>query len=272
MPYQTEDYQPPSLPELREIKNFHEVRDAVSRIMQYLQHLQAVNHSYFQLMRHNLNAAGSTEAPDDIPVANEIAPTRFMNVIIGTGTVTQVRHPLRYAGQIMLISQDGFYLASGGNLSLLTSPNHLAPGQHIVLTWIPSKAVWVADTCRLSNTRSSLAIGGRNILTEPPTATDFAGGTYLQVGKFVLASLAASSVQVDLPVPVAGGPSWGGPVFNYTGITLSGGYSQLSVEADGGSSTVNLIESGSAMPSQPVQPAQLDTAAKWQGTIWYRTP
>jgi hypothetical protein len=265
------DYVPPALPELREIRSFEQVRDAVSRIMQYLQQLQASDMAYFTHLRENLNAAATTEGDVDIAAAPTIRPTRFMNVVTGTDTVTTVVPPRNFVGQMMLVSKDGFFLASGGNISMFQSPNYLNPTAHIMLTWIPSLAIWVADTCRLHTTATTLGVNGRNVLTEPPTAQMFSSGSYLRIGKFVLASLTGITPSVALPTdsPVASGPSWGGSVFRYKGIALSGGYSQLSLEADGGTTAVYLIESGSNSPSQPVQDIQLDSTAEWQGTIWY---
>jgi len=270
MPYQAEDYVPPSLPELREIKNFHEVRDAVSRVMQYLQQLQAHHITYFTQFRESVNSMGTTESADYLPSVDPLVPTRFMNVVTGNGTITTINRPRNFVGQLMLVSRDGFFLASGGNVQLITSPNNLKPGAHIMLTWIPSLNVWVADTCRLQNTLTTLALGERTVLMDDSIAR-FGGGHFIRVGNFILASLTGNTVEINLPVPVADGPNWGGAVFTYRGITLSGGYSQLSLEADGGASSVYLVESGSNAPSQPVQPAQLDSTAQWRGTIWYRT-
>jgi hypothetical protein len=193
-----------------------------------------------------------------------------MNVVTGTATVTTVVQPKNFVGQLMLVSRDGFTLASGGNVSLITNPNVLKPGAHIMLTWIPSMAIWVSDTCRLTNTRSGMSLDGRNVLIEPPTATDFPGGSYVQIGKFVLASLVASSVEVELPTAVADGASWGGPVFNASGILYHRHYTYLSVQADGGGKTAKLMQSGTEVATRPVEPVALQPDAQWQGTIWYR--
>jgi hypothetical protein len=270
MPFQTEDYNPPSLPELRQIKSFEEVRDAVSRIMQYLQHLQAADVQYFQRLRTNLNASSTTEAEQDIPSAPTIRPTRFMQVVTGTDTVTTIIRQKDFVGQLMLVSRDGFYLASGGNISLIETPNFLKPGAHIMLTWIPSLGTWVADTCRLTNSPTALVYGGRNVLIDGGI-TPFDGGHYIRVGNFILAALTGSTVEVNLPVPVAVGPNWGGAVFNYSGIILFDGYGQLSLEATGGTQTVKLTQSGSGVATVPVQADQLGVNAQWRGTIWYRT-
>ena len=74
MPYSTEDYQPPTLPEIRSIKSFEEVRNAVQEIMQYLQRLVAADAAYFQHMKHNLNHASVEEGP---PIASAATITPF---------------------------------------------------------------------------------------------------------------------------------------------------------------------------------------------------
>ena len=165
MPYPSEEYTPPSLPDvLSNLRTFEDVRSAVSKIMEYLQRVQAANVLYFQHLRENLNQSATTQGPD-IPVAATITVTKFMHVVIGTGTVTTIIPPRFFAGQLMLVSQNGFSLSAGGNISLFTSPNFLQPGAHVMLTWVPSKGFWFTDTCRLQNTATSLIVDGHTVET-----------------------------------------------------------------------------------------------------------
>jgi len=165
MPYQTEDYTPPMLPEIRSIKSFEEVRDAVTRIMQYLQNLQAAHVNYFQHLRQNINESATTQGAD-LVAQDTITPTNFMHVVTGTGTIRTIEHPLHHVGHLVLISKDGFSLNTGGNISLISPPNYLTPPGHINLTWIPSMNIWFSDTCRLQNAPSSMKVGGRTVVTE----------------------------------------------------------------------------------------------------------
>lgn len=165
MPYQTSEYTPPQLPEVREIKTFHDVTVAIGRIMDYLQRMQANNVLYFQHLISNMNHAATTQG-EDIASAPAITVTKFMHVVTGTGTIQTINAPLHFVGQLMLFSQDGFFLASGGNISLITTPNAIRPGAHIMLTYVPSKQTWFADTCRIQTTATTLRVGGHNVVTE----------------------------------------------------------------------------------------------------------
>jgi|SRR5215472_3106244 len=166
MPYQTEEYTPPYLPPIGPVRTFEEVRAAVGRIMEYLQRLQAADVSYFQLMRENLNQSATTQGPD-IPVAPTISITRFMHVITGTNTagtaLTTINPPLYFAGQLMLVAKDGFYLATGGNIQMFQSPNYLNPTANIMLCFVPSMNLWIADTCRLHTGPSLIRVGHRDL-------------------------------------------------------------------------------------------------------------
>jgi ABC-type transporter Mla subunit MlaD len=164
MPYQTQDYNPPSLPEIRQIKSFEDVRDAISRIMEHLAKLQSTHVNYFQHLRHNLNEAATTQGPD-LASAATITPTHLMHIITGTETITTIVHPANFVGHLIMISQDGFTLGAGGNISLISPPNYLAPPGHINLTWLPSMQVWFSDTCRLQNSPTSMRVGGRTVET-----------------------------------------------------------------------------------------------------------
>jgi len=165
MPYQTEDYNPPSLPEIRQIRSFEEVRDAVNRIMQYLAHLQSSHVQYFQHLRENMNQASTTQGAD-LVAQDPLVPTHFMHVVTGGGTVTTIVHPRNHVGHLMLVAQDGFMLDAGGNIQLITAPNFLKPNAHINLTWLPSKNVWYTDSCRLQNSLTTLRVGNRTVVTE----------------------------------------------------------------------------------------------------------
>jgi len=165
MPYQTEDYNPPALPDFNQIRTFEDVRGAVGRILEYLHQLNGRHIQYFQHLRENLNQSATTQGPD-LAATTTISPTQFMHVLTGTATITTILPPKDYAGQLMLFARDGFYLATGGNLSLFSSPNYIQPNAHILLTYVPSKQLWYADSCRLQNSTSSLAIGGRKVVTE----------------------------------------------------------------------------------------------------------
>jgi len=162
MPYSSEDYQPPTLPEIRSIKSFEEVREAVQQIMQYLQRLVAADHAYFQHLKHNLDHAAVSEGPV-IASAATITPSHFIHRVSGTATITTIDRPANYIGQLMLISLDGFYLASGGNISLFQTPNFLNPTANIMLTYVPSQDLWIADTCRLHTAPTVIRIGNRDI-------------------------------------------------------------------------------------------------------------
>lgn len=166
MPYQSLEYTPPSLPEVASnLKTFEDVRTAIGRIVEYLQRLQAADAAYFQHLRENLNQSSTTQGPD-IVSAPTITVTQFMHVVTGTATVTTINPPLHFAGQLMLVSHDGFVLASGGNISLFQTPNFLRPNAHILLTYVPSQNLWFADTCRLQNTATTLMVNGRTVVTE----------------------------------------------------------------------------------------------------------
>lgn len=166
MPYPSEEYTPPSLPDVvSNLRTFEDVRTAVGKIMEYLQRVQAANVLYFQHLRENLNQSATTQGPD-IASAQTITVTKFMHIVTGTATVQTILAPRYFAGQLMLISRDGFTLASGGNIQLMTSPNVLAVGAHIMLTWVPSQNLWFADSCRLTNTATSLRIAGHPVVTE----------------------------------------------------------------------------------------------------------
>ena len=165
MPYPSEEYTPPSLPDvLSNLRTFEDVRSAVGKIMEYLQRVQAANVLYFQHLRENLNQSATTQGPD-IASAATITVTKFMHVVTGTATVTTILPPRFFAGQLMLVSRDGFFIASGGNISLFTTPNFLQPGAHVMLTWVPSQQLWFTDTCRLQNTTTTLMVAGHTVET-----------------------------------------------------------------------------------------------------------
>jgi hypothetical protein len=166
MPYQNEDYTPPQLPDvLSNLRTLEDCRSAIGKIMEYLQRMQANNVQFFSQLIQNVNQAATTQGPD-IVSAPTITVTKFMHVVTGTATVTTILAPKYFAGQLMLFSQDGFYLATGGNISMFTSPNFLQPGAHIMLTYVPSKSLWYTDSCRLQNTTTSLLVGGHTVVTE----------------------------------------------------------------------------------------------------------
>jgi len=164
MPYSTMDYQPPSLPEIRQIKSFDEVRNAIQEIMQYLQRLVAADMAYFQHLKHNVNHASVAEGPP-LQAAATISPSHFIHVVEGTATITTIERPANFIGHLLLISQDGLMLDQGGNIKLIEPPNYLKPTGHINLTYVPSMDIWVTDTCRLQNTPTTMRIGGRTVQT-----------------------------------------------------------------------------------------------------------
>lgn len=166
MPYQTPEYTPPSLPEVvSNLKTFEDVRTAVGRIMEYLQRVQAANVLYFQHLRENLNQAATTQGLD-FPAQDTVTVTKFMHIVTGTGTIRTINGPLHFAGQLMLFAQDGFYVATGGNINLFTSPNFIQANSHIMLNYVPSRNLWYTDSCRLQNTVTSLIVGGRQVVTQ----------------------------------------------------------------------------------------------------------
>jgi len=160
MPYQTEDYVPPALPDFNQIRTFEDVRGAVGRILEYLHQLNGRHIQYFQHLRENLNQSATTQGPDLVS-ARTISPTKFMHVVTGTETIFTIDPPKDFAGQLMLVSQDGFYLATGGNISLFQSPNYCAATANIMLTYVPSQQLWIADTCRLKTAPGVLKVGGQ---------------------------------------------------------------------------------------------------------------
>jgi ABC-type transporter Mla subunit MlaD len=160
MPRQTEEFVSPTLPDFGQIRTFEDVRTALGRMMEYLQRLNNAHHNYFAQLRQNLNQA-STEQGQDIVSAATITVSNFMHVITGTATVTTILGPQHFVGQLMLVSKDGFYLATGGNISLFQTPNFLGPTANVMLTYIPSQQLWVADTCRLKTAPGTLNVGGR---------------------------------------------------------------------------------------------------------------
>jgi hypothetical protein len=154
------DYQPPVVPPIQQIRTFEDVRTALQTMLEYLHHLNAMQAQYFTHLAASVNAGGFTEGAP-LAAAPTITPNQFMHAVTGTATVTNVTQPYGHQGQLMLISKDGFYLATGGNISLVQSPNYLGPGAHIVLTWIPSQKMWFADTCRLKTAPGIFRAGGR---------------------------------------------------------------------------------------------------------------
>ena len=142
MAYQTSDYTPPSLPEVpTNLKSFEDVRTAVSRMMDYLQRMQANNVLYFQHLRENQNQAATTQGPD-IASAATITVTKFMHVVTGNATITTVIAPAHFVGQLMLVSLNGFSLATGGNISTAPSPKAVLPGTYMMLIWVSSRQLW----------------------------------------------------------------------------------------------------------------------------------
>lgn len=167
MPFQSEEYTPPSLPEVQSnLRTFEDVRTAVGKIMEYLQRVQAAHVQYFQHLRENLNQSATTQGPD-VASGPTITVTQFMHVVTGNQTVQVIIPPRHFAGQLMLVSQDGFSLGTNGNISLFAGQtiNFLGPGAHVLLTYVPSKQLWYTDTCRLQNTATSLIIAGHTVET-----------------------------------------------------------------------------------------------------------
>ena len=122
-------------------RNPFEFRTKIFRLVQFLQDLTTVDIGYFQLIQQNLNQASATEG-QHIASAATITPTAFIMVVTGTATITNIHVPLGFSGQLMLISQNGFSLATGGNISLGTSPVTVPAGTYILLTWVPSTQLW----------------------------------------------------------------------------------------------------------------------------------
>jgi hypothetical protein len=165
MPFGSEEYVPPSIPDIGPVRTFEDVRSAIGKILEYLQRSQANDVQYFTHLRSNINQNATTQGPD-LPATNPLLPSAFMHVVTGTGTITSITPPKNFVGQLMLVSRDGFMLASGGNISLFQTPNYLNPTAHIMLTWFPSMNMWFADTCRLKTTATTLNVSG-HIVSEP---------------------------------------------------------------------------------------------------------
>ena len=141
MPYQTQDYTPPPLPNFLPPKTFVDLRTAISRIEDYLQQLRSTDVSYFQQLQTNMNQNASLQGPD-IAAAATITPTAYMHVVTGSATITTINVPLNFQGALILVAQDGFTLSVGGNISLPTGALNVQIGTYVQLVWVPSENTW----------------------------------------------------------------------------------------------------------------------------------
>lgn len=83
-----------------------------------------------------------------IASAPQISPTAYQHLITGTGTITQINVPPRYSGgPLILRSQDGFSLGSGGNISIPYGDTaYIAAGGSVTLNYNPNTNLWQADS------------------------------------------------------------------------------------------------------------------------------
>ena len=143
MPYQVAEYSPPSMPEIHpHLKSFDDVREAISRLANYLQLVQAADVLYFQHLRENQKQAATTQGPD-IASAATITVTKFIHVVTGNASVTTIISPRHFVGQLMLVSADGFSLATGGNISTARA---VQAGTYVMLMWVSSRRLWYVET------------------------------------------------------------------------------------------------------------------------------
>jgi hypothetical protein len=217
MPYQSEVYQPPAIPPAlitTPAKTFDDLRNKITGIVNYLQLLNSSDITYFAHLQENVNQNATTEGLN-IPVATTISVYKFMHVLTGNGAVQTIKPPLGYSGQLMLISRDGFELVSGGNISMIQSPNVLPPNTHILLTWVPSRNIWFADSCRLQGTGGGTGGGGgtNGVLVTPALAGP---GIHIDPATYVITNTGVLSL-------IAG-----------ANISLSGSTGNITISATGG--------------------------------------
>jgi hypothetical protein len=202
MPYQSEVYSPPAVPPslITPSKNFDDLRTKVSGIVNYLQLLNSSDITYFAHLQENVNQNATTEGLN-IPVATTISVYKFMHVLTGTGAVQTIKPPLGYSGQLMLIARDGFELVSGGNISMIQSPNVLPPNTHILLTWVPSRQIWFADSCRLQGTGGGGGGGGTGVLVSPALAGT---GIHIDAATYVISNTGVLSLTAGANISMTG--------------------------------------------------------------------
>lgn len=218
MAYLTDTYNPPPVKDVGPLKTFGDLRTGIARIHEYLHQVRSSEITYFAHLQENLNQNTSTQGPD-IPATTTIQITKFMHVITGTGTVTTIVPPANYTGQVMLISRDGFNMANGGNISLFSSPNFLSAGAHIILTFVQSKNLWFADTCRLFGAGSGSIPGGPGALVSPALQGP---GINISPSTFIISNAGVTSITpTSLQVAATGTPTVGGLTGNVT-LSLDG--------------------------------------------------
>ena len=160
--YQTQSYNPrPMPPQLVNAKSFQDLRDGVKT---YLGQLNTDVFNHLNQITTNANQSFQG-AGASIASAPTVTVTQSIHTVTGTQTISTLQAPKGFQGGLVLASQDGFSLATGGNIRMLRSPNYLAPGAYVHMTYHPNEAAWYADTCRLMGTSG----GGR--LVDPTGST-----------------------------------------------------------------------------------------------------
>jgi hypothetical protein len=134
MSYQVQAYNPPNI-SLAEVRDFRSFRDRVKSAFDIQNNYNA---QYFQNLIQAVNTNAQSYGPR-ITSAATIHPTNFMHIVAGTATITTIVPPAGYNGLLALISQDGFSLGTGGNISRAVSP----PIGSLVLTvYHPVTKTW----------------------------------------------------------------------------------------------------------------------------------
>jgi hypothetical protein len=134
MSYQVSAYNPPNIA-LADARDFRSFRD---RVKATFDNQNNYNAQFFQNLIQAINNNAQSWG-NLIPSAATIHPTRFMHIVSGTATITTIVPPAGFNGLMALISQNGFSLGTGGNVSRAVSP---PIGSLVLLVFHPVTQTW----------------------------------------------------------------------------------------------------------------------------------
>jgi len=134
MSYQVAAYNPPPIA-LSDARDFRSFRD---RVKSTFDAQNTYNQQFFQNLVQATNNNAQNYGPN-IASAATIRPTQFAHIVTGTATISTIVVPAGFNGLLALISQSGFVLATGGNISMAKSP---AAGSAVLLVYMPVTQRW----------------------------------------------------------------------------------------------------------------------------------
>ena len=120
-------------------KSFGDHGKAIHSLMGWSgEHHRAVRRT-FQGIRAQLNSQVQGVGPA-LASATTITPSSAIHHVTGSATISTINAPSGFSGPAWLISDAGFSLTTGGNISRAVGP--FAAGQLVMVVYDPATATW----------------------------------------------------------------------------------------------------------------------------------